>query len=99
MKKSVLFLCLIGTIVSCSNDDNQVTTTPFEGQWKVDNILYPDNDIDTNVAQRNMDNISMSTIFSFTHSEYKVINNDNILSQGTYTFETITNDDFLNYSL
>lgn len=90
---------MVGTLISCSNDDNQVATTPFEGQWKVENILYPDNDIETNVAQKSMNNVSFSTVFSFTQNEYKILDNGNVLSQGTYTFDTITNDDFLNYSL
>ena len=46
-----------------------------------------------------MNNVSFSTVFSFTQNEYKILDNGNVLSQGTYTFDTITNDDFLNYSL
>ncbi|WP_177762670.1 hypothetical protein [Flavobacterium sp. I3-2] len=38
MKKSILFLCLIGTIVSCSNDDETLENDDFVGSWKLKKI-------------------------------------------------------------
>jgi len=92
---------LATTMISCSDDDQQNTTTPFKGTWIVENILYADEDKDQSVStmMKSINDITFSSEFIFSNDEYMISNNDEVLSKGTFSYESINDNELLDYYL
>ncbi|HLW41900.1 MAG TPA: hypothetical protein VKY82_05985 [Flavobacterium sp.] len=101
MKKLMIFFMLATTMISCSDDDQQNTTTPFKGTWIVENILYADEDKDQSVStmMKSINDITFSSEFIFSNDEYMISNNDEVLSKGTFSYESINDNELLDYYL
>lgn len=100
MKKLILLLIITFGISSCTNDDANAVTSPFEGKWIVENVIYPDVDAKhLKLNTSNLNDITFLSEFIFTNNEYVIKNDDVILSQGLYYYEVINGNELLNYNI
>lgn len=95
MKKLIALFILITTLSSCSDDDN-IITTPFEGTWVVEDVIYGDN---AKTTTNDTNNITFSSEFIFSRNKFIIQHHNEVLSQGTYSFENINDNELLNYLL
>lgn len=100
MKKLIFLLIIAFGVSSCTNDDANAVTNPFEGKWVVENVIYPDVDAKLlKLKTSNLNDITFLSEFIFTNNEYVIKNDDEILSQGKYFYEVIDDNELLNYNI
>lgn len=100
MKKLIFLLIITFGMSNCTNDDANAVTNPFEGNWVVENVIYPDVDAKhPKLKTSNLNDITFLSEFIFTNNEYIIKNDDVVLSQGLYYYEVINGNELLNYNI
>ena len=98
MKKLILLLVIAFGLFGCSNDDeNSTSNPPFKGHWKVDYILYGDEDLSERTTYEQNTHIPELSEFHFSEETFTLVNSGEIVFQGTYSYETVSENSAVYY--